>query len=151
MKRDGRLSAVLHAVLHMAELGEPVTSEHLAGHMITNPVLVRRVMAGLREAGFVASANGHGGGWTLSQPLEEITLKQIYDAIGAPDLFALGNRQESPGCLVEQAVNAALDGAFHEAEALLVARLGTITLAQLFADFHRRHAIQKQGKSSDAT
>ena len=43
-----------------------------------------------------------------------------------------------PKCLVEQAVNAALDQAFDDAEALLLSRLGSVTLAMLSADFHKR-------------
>ena len=50
----------------------------------------------------------------------------------------MGHREESPGCLVEQAVNAALDSAYRDAEALLLDRLGTVTLAALSRDFHRR-------------
>lgn len=150
MKRDSRLSGVLHAVLHMAEHRAPMTSEELAGHMMTNPVVVRRIMAGLRGMSIVASAKGHGGGWTLARDLETVTLRDIYEALGSPELFALGNRTESPGCLVEQAVNAALDDAFGEAEAVLIARLGDVTLAALSADFHRRlTAYNKRSSQHD--
>lgn len=45
---------------------------------------------------------------------------------------------ETPGCLVEQAVNATLGQALEDAEALLPARLGEVTLAILSADFHER-------------
>ncbi|MGQ2995559.1 MULTISPECIES: Rrf2 family transcriptional regulator [unclassified Variovorax] len=138
MKRDSKLSAILHVLLHMAEMDEPATSESLAQAMHTNPVVVRRLMAGLRQAGFVSSAKGHGGGWVLSCPLSKVTLADIHAAVGAPALLAFGNRTESPGCIVEQAVNTALDGACREAEALLLARLGRITLADLSKDFHRR-------------
>jgi Rrf2 family protein len=145
MKRDSRLSGVLHAVLHLAEHDHPMTSEVLAAHMQTNPVVVRRIMAGLREQGIVQSAKGHGGGWQLATALEKVTLRDIYEALGSPDFFALGNRTESPGCLVEQSVNAALDGAFREAEAMLVERLGSITLAQLSEDFHQRFLMRQKG------
>lgn len=138
MKRDSKLSGVLHVLLHMAEAGRPVTSEALAAAMQSNPVVVRRVMAGLREAGFVASAKGHGGGWALSLPLDAVTLRDIHEAVGAPALLAVGHRTESPGCIVEQAVNAALDGAYRDAEALLLDRLGEVTLADLARDFHGR-------------
>ena len=74
MKRDSKLSAILHVLLHMAEMDEPATSESLAQAMHTNPVVVRRLMAGLRQAGFVSSAKGHGGGWVLSCPLSAVTL-----------------------------------------------------------------------------
>lgn len=140
MKRDSRLSGVLHCLLHMAELGHPATSEWLAKAMNTHPVVIRRLMAGLRDAGFVASAKGHGGGWVLSCSMEHLTLRDIHDAVGAPTLLAVGHREESPGCLVEQAVNAALEQAYRDAEALLLVRLGAITLAALAQDFHRRLA-----------
>ena len=51
MRRDSRLSGILHVLLHMAEDGGPVTSEDLAKAMDTNPVVIRRIMAGLRESG----------------------------------------------------------------------------------------------------
>jgi Rrf2 family protein len=138
MRRDSRLSGVLHVLLHMAEQKEPVTSEALARAMDTNAVVIRRIMAGLRDHGYVRSEKGHGGGWTLARDLATISLRDVYDALGQPSLFAVGNRTESPGCLVEQAVNAALDQAFEDAEALLLARLADVTLAMLSADFQKR-------------
>lgn len=147
MKRDSRLSGVLHVLLHMAEAERPVTSEAMARAMQTNPVVVRRIMAGLREAGFVRSEKGHGGGWTIARELSAITLRDIHLALGEPEFFAMGNRTEAPGCLVEQAVNAALDGAFRDAEALLLERFGTVTLAALSADFHAR--MVASGRSID--
>jgi DNA-binding IscR family transcriptional regulator len=140
MKRDSRLSGVLHVLLHVAEQKNPVTSEVLARAMGTNPVVVRRVMAGLRERGYLRAARGHGGGWELACDLEAVTLRDIYDALGRPSLLAIGNRSESPGCLVEQAVNAALGKATRDAEALLLARIGEVTLATLSRDFHARLA-----------
>ena len=138
MKRDSRLSGVLHVLLHMAEQNGPVTSEVLAKAMSTNPVVIRRTMAGLRDGGYVQSEKGHGGGWTLACNLSDVTLRDVYAALGSPSLLAIGNRTEAPGCLVEQAVNAALNQAFENAEALLLARLGEVTLATLSADFHKR-------------
>lgn len=147
MKNDSRLSGVLHVLLHMAEHDGPVTSEVLARAMSTNPVVIRRIMAGLRDQGYVRSEKGHGGGWTLACDLSRVTLRDIYSALGSPSLLALGNRTESPGCLVEQAVNSALNQAFHDAETLLLARLGEVTLAMLSADFHQR--FMARGGSHD--
>jgi DNA-binding IscR family transcriptional regulator len=138
MKRDSRLSGILHVILHMAQQDGPTTSETLARAMQTNPVVIRRIMAGLREQGYVRSEKGHGGGWTLGCDLNAVTLRDVYDAIGRPSLLAIGNRTEAPGCLVEQAVNAALDTACCDAEALLLSRLGDVTLAMLSADFDAR-------------
>ncbi|MEQ1953868.1 Rrf2 family transcriptional regulator [Mesorhizobium sp. CN2-181] len=147
MRHDSRLSATLHALLHMAEQDLPMTSGELATCMGTNPVVVRRTMAGLREAGFVRSEKGHGGGWEIACDLSAVTLRDIYDALGAPTLLAIGVHIESPSCLVEQAVNRALTPAFAEAEALLISRLGTVTLAALADDFRRNtaaHRIRKE-------
>ncbi len=138
MKKDSRLSGVLHVLLHLAEVDEPMTSDELAKVMQTHPVVVRRVMAGLRESGLVRSEKGHGGGWLISCDLSDITLGDIYNALDAPELFAMGNRTEAPGCLVEEAVNAALDSAFAEARQVLLDRLGDVSLATLSQDFHAR-------------
>lgn len=138
MKRDSRLSGVLHVLLHMAEADRPLTSGQLAMAMQTNPVVIRRILGGLRDAGFVRSEKGHGGGWTIARDLAAITMRDIYDAIGRPNLMAMGNRTEAPGCLIEQAVNAALDSSFRAAGALLLDRFGQVTLAALAADFHTR-------------
>jgi len=122
----------------MAEQTGPITSEALARAMSTNPVVIRRIMAGLRDRGYVRSEKGHGGGWTIACDLGAVTLRDIYDALGRPELLAMGNRTDAPGCIVEQAVNAALGDAFDEAEALLLRRFGEISLATLSADFHTR-------------
>jgi len=140
MKHDSRLSSVLHALLHMAEHDGPMTSEVRGQCLGTNPVVVRRTMGLLREAGLVTSDRGHAGGWRISADLSTVTLRQLHEALGEPAIFALGNRNERPQCLVEQSVNAALDAAFMEAEALLLERFSNITLATLAADFARRHA-----------
>jgi DNA-binding IscR family transcriptional regulator len=151
MKRDSKLSSVLHVLLHMSEAGRPLTSDELAGYLQTNPVVVRRTLAGLRERGLVASEKGHGGGWTIACDLKAVTLRDVYDAVGAPAVLALDHRSENPACLVEQAVNAALDDAFREAEALLVARLGAVTLADLAADFTRRHQRHRKSQHDHHT
>lgn len=142
MPRDSKLSGVLHVLLHMAEAGRPVTSETLARAMNTNPVVVRRVMGGLRDAGFVQSEKGVGGGWVIVPELSQITLLDVYLAVGSPGLFAIGNRTENPACLVEKAVNDALGSALDEAEARLLARFGGITLADLARDFHKHFAAR---------
>ncbi len=140
MKRDSRLSSVLHALLHMAEHDGRMTSDMIAQCLGTNPVVVRRTMGLLRDAGFVESERGHSGGWRISVDLSTVSLKRLHEVLGEPAIFAIGNRHETPQCLVEQSVNAALDGAFRDAEALLLERFADVSLADLAADFARRHA-----------
>jgi DNA-binding IscR family transcriptional regulator len=126
---------MLHVLLHMARHDAPFTSEQLAQMLRTNPVVVRRTMAGLRDAGYVRSDKGHGGGWTLACDLGNVTLLDIHRAVGGPTIFAIGVQSDNPQCAVERAVNTALDGALREAEAILIARLGAISLADLAQNF----------------
>ena len=126
----------------MVQRDGPVTSEVLAKSMDTNPVVIRQIMAGLRDAGYVRSEKGHGGGWTLTCDLSRVTLRDIYNALGCPSLLAIGNRTDAPGCLVEQAVNAALNKSFQDAETLLLSSLGKVTLAMLSADVSVRLAAR---------
>lgn len=142
MRGDSRLSGVVHVLLHMGEEGAPVTSERLARAMRTNPAVIRRVLAGLRERGYVRSEKGHGGGWMLARELSELTLRDVYDALGSPALLALRHRSDEPRCPVEAAINQALDGAFQDAEAVLLARLGELTLDRLCPGFQTRLAAR---------
>lgn len=130
MRRDSRLSVALHALLHMAERGR-LTSEQMAAQGDTNPVVIRRTMAGLRTAGIVRSEKGHGGGWSLGRKPEHVSLWDVYEALGEPTIFAIGNRTESPGCIVEKAVNSALAGAMAKAETILVAELRSVKISDL--------------------
>ena len=131
MNRDTRLSDVLHVLLHMDKAKEPLTSDVLARSMGTNPAVFRRTMAGLRETGLVRSERGHGGGWQLARPLCEITLLDVYEALGRPNLFAIGNRSEHAECLVEKNVNAVMVDTMVEAATLFATRFGKITLDQI--------------------
>jgi Rrf2 family protein len=134
MRRDSRLSVALHVLLHMSETGGVVTSGALGPMMKTNPVVLRRTMAGLRDAGIVQSEKGHGGGWSLARQLDAVTLADVYDALGMSAPFNIDNREQRPTCLLEQAVNRALDAALAEVEARLRQRLRRITVADVMAD-----------------
>ncbi len=70
MRYDTRLSDVLHVVLHMAQQDGPLTSQALAGAMKTNPVVVRRTLAGLRDQGYVRSEKAMAGAgfWRAACP-----------------------------------------------------------------------------------
>lgn len=145
MRTDTRLSRMLHVLIHIARHDQPATSDTIAQMLGTNPVVVRRTMALLKEEGYVRSEKGHRGGWTLAKPLTQITLLDIHQALGSSSLFAIGLSTDHPECLVEQAVNAALTDAFDAAQALLIARLGSVTLEQLAQDFEARFkGVEKQ-------
>ncbi|TXD40644.1 Rrf2 family transcriptional regulator [Xanthomonas campestris] len=72
---------MLHVLLHMARSAQPMTSEQIARMLSTNAVVVRRTMAGLREAGYVHSSKGHHGGWQLARDLAQVTLLDVHRAV----------------------------------------------------------------------
>lgn len=138
MKRDGKLSRILHILMHMAEHQEPSTSETLAKMLSINPVVVRQILAGLREKGYVRSEKGHGGGWKLVCDLSKLTLRDVYTAIGSPSFLAISNKMQSRGCLLEETVNSALEQILQDTDAFLLSRLGDVTLANLNAGLRKR-------------
>lgn len=144
MARDSRLSRMLHVLLHMEQAGRGLTSDEIGRMLNTNPVVVRRTMAGLREQGYVTSEKGHGGGWKLARPLDQLTLRDVYAAIGEPAIFTLGLAEDHPQCLVEQAVNARLDHALDKARRLLLDQFAQVTLADLASDFKARLAAHRE-------
>ncbi|MCK6504572.1 Rrf2 family transcriptional regulator [Myxococcota bacterium] len=143
MNLDLRLSTALHVLLHLPADGAPITSEALARCTRANPVVVRRTMAGLREARIVRAEKGRGGGWSLRQDPSTVTLLDVHVALGGPGVFAMGARRGAPGCLVERAVEDVLGDALREAEALLTRRLDAVTLHDLSVDLRRRAAARE--------
>lgn len=135
MRKDSRLSRMLHVLIHMQQLQHAVTSEQLALMLHTNPVVVRRTMALLREQGYVNAVKGHGGGWTLAKPLQQITLLDIHRSLSESSLFTIGLTDEHNNCPIEIAVNLAIDDVLQEAEALVLQRFGEVTLDKLAVGF----------------
>jgi len=134
MPRSARFSVALHVLAHLVDAEGPETSEQLAGCVGTNAVVVRRTMAGLREAGLVAATRGVGGGWALARDPATVTLRDVQAALGERLLQGVdvaGPGGPRGGCLIQRAVAGTLDEFLEDAEALLAARLGRITLADL--------------------
>lgn len=138
MRGDSRLSRMLHVLIHLSAHEKTMTSERIALILSTNAVVVRRTMAGLRERGIVHAGKGPGGGWSLARPLADITLQDVYEALGAPQMFCLVPTEDHAKCLVEIAVNTALNDTRREAEALILQRFGEIRLSDIAADFESR-------------
>ena len=146
MRQDSRLSRMLHVLIHMGRHDGPMTSEMIAQMLDANPVVIRRTMAGLRDEGYVTSVKGHGGGWTLARPLGELTLLDIYHAVGEPSIFAVGPAYDMPGCVIEQAVNGTLKDVLNEAEQLLRKRFAGVTLADVAKGFPNVTGLRDRGE-----
>ncbi|MBR8313006.1 Rrf2 family transcriptional regulator [Burkholderia dolosa] len=144
MRADSRLSRMLHALIHMDQADGPLTSETIATMLGTNAVVVRRLLGGLRDCGYVQSEKGHGGGWALGVALDDITLLDVYRAVGEPPLFSDLVSEDTPECLVEQAVNTHLSAVLKDAEAALLARFGEVTLGMLSREFEAKAARRRK-------
>ncbi len=131
MRKDSRLSRALHVLVHLNNANKPVTSEGIAKMLSTNPVVVRRLLAALRDHGYVQSTKGHNGGWELTKPLDHLTLLDIHKALGESSIFTVGLTDEHSNCAIEISVNNALKDVMNEAEALILTRFGSISLGEL--------------------
>ncbi|WP_297105863.1 Rrf2 family transcriptional regulator [uncultured Devosia sp.] len=132
MKRSSRLSIALHALVHLyAQPGKQLTSAALATCLMTNPVVVRRILGELRQAGIVAASKGPSGGWMLSRPAEEITLRQIYEAMGERLLIRTESDPGDVTCAIVRSVDRVMNEFLDDAEALLAARLQRVRLSDI--------------------
>ena len=118
--------------------GMPCTSEFIAGSVNTNPVVVRRILGLLRKAGLVRTSLGRGGAELLKRP-EDITLLEVYRAVGANAGNVLDIHTETnPQCPVGANIQAALGGTVHAVQALLEAELSTRTVADIVSGIRQR-------------
>ncbi|MEM1432209.1 MAG: Rrf2 family transcriptional regulator [Pseudomonadota bacterium] len=131
MKRNSRLSLALHTLGHMAGTPDRVRkSADIAAHAGTNPVVVRRVLGSLREAGLLLSESGHSGGWRLARPPEEITLADVYIALDER-LVAQDGDATPHDCAVAHALHGRVSSLMEELERTLVRKLSETTIVDL--------------------
>lgn len=133
MRADFRLARMLHVLVHLHGRDSPASSEELALMLDTNPVLVRRMMAGLRTAGHVSSTAGRSGGWTLVADPAQVTVLDVYQALEEPVIFAIGPSIDHPGCAAERAITDALEVALAQAAGRLLGEFGNMRLADFIA------------------
>ena len=123
-----------------------VNSEFLAGSIGVNPVIVRTVISQLREAGIVQTQRGSSGA-ELSRRLDEITLYDVYKAVGSVDaeegLFHF-HEQPNPECPVGRNIHKVLDRHLAEAQRALEDSMKTTTLADISND--TKQAVGNESK-----
>ena len=152
MQRDSKLSLALHILGHMgAAPDDMVQSETLAAFHATHPVVVRRTLGLLREAGIVASARGHAGGWRLVKDPASVSVADVYRALGESLDPAPGKGPDNPPtCAIERALHGAWDQAVMAAQAALLERLSRVSLADLSGSFAAGPAEAHQHGSPSA-
>jgi Rrf2 family protein len=108
------------------------TSEYIAGSVNTNPVVIRRLLGLLREAGYVESQGGVGGGWRLKVPVDRISLLDILRAVEPKgEAIALHCSEPNPLCPVGRNIQGVLTGIYDEVERRMDEQLGRATIASV--------------------
>src|SRR3954447_25069328 len=88
--------------------GAERTSSELAQSVNTSASFVRRVLAKLSKAGLIETATGKAGACWLTKKPEQISLLDIYEAVGAPKAFAIHSYPVQKGCPVSCQIKGAL-------------------------------------------
>ena len=143
---SSRSAVAIHALTKLAHRGDgSLTSGEIAESLASNPVLVRRVLGNLRNAGLVWSSEGRGGGWTLARPPREITLFDAYRAVEPGPALSRHAHPPNAECEIGRNMQAIVDEEFRGAEQALEEQLGRTTIAHLLRkvlDIERERALR---------
>jgi Rrf2 family protein len=121
---------------------QPQTSEYIAGSVNTNPVVIRRLLGRLREAGIAESQGGIGGGWRLKVAAGRITLLDVLRAVEPQgETIALHRSEPNPLCPVGRNIQGILTAVYGEVERRMDEQLAKTTIAGILG------SIQKQERA----
>jgi Rrf2 family protein len=111
--------------------GDRVTSSLLASSVNTNPVVIRRLLSNLQQAGLVETRKGAGFGSRLSRSPARIDLADIFRAVEEEDPFVLPPKEPNRDCPVGSCIQAALSMVFKAAKQGLEKELEKMTLGDI--------------------
>ena len=120
-----------------------LTSNEIAESTMTHPVVVRRLMASLQEAGVVETQKGPGGGGRLARLPRQISLADVYRAVQTSEPLHLPHTPPNKNCPIGQAMQRILEEIFERAESALTGELARTTLSDVLENAlaqHRAHA-----------
>lgn len=141
MQISSRFTIAIHMLSCMDVFKEDykITSDFLAGSINVNPVIVRKLLSQLKEAGLIEVRRGPGGA-SIAKPLEEITFLDVYravDCVGEDSLFHFHENPNSD-CPVGKNIHAVLDDKLFKVQAAMERELASMTLADLMLDMEKR-------------
>ncbi|MEV0111135.1 Rrf2 family transcriptional regulator [Nocardia sp. NPDC050799] len=139
MSTNSRMSVAVHVLAWIAydRRGtdkEIATSERIATSVNTNPVVIRRALGQLRAAGLVDGSRGRSAGWQLTRDASQITLLDVYRAVGEGELFALPAAPPDAECYVGYGIHNVLANTYRDAQRALRAELEKVTVADVLRD-----------------
>lgn len=139
MTTSSRFVVAVHILTLLEhEGGRPVTSEHIAGSVQTNPGFIRRLLSSLARAGLITTQLGTGGGARLAKPASKIQLLDVYRAVESGTVFAMHHSQPNSDCPVGRNIQASLSGALRRAERAMELELADTTIADVVRSVHGR-------------
>ena len=90
MAANSQFSMAVHVLTLLARAnGASLKSDSIAQSVNTNPVVIRRLLGQLANAGLVASQTGAHGGTRLARDAGDVRLCDVYGAVCCGDVFAL--------------------------------------------------------------
>lgn len=129
MSTNSRFAVAVHVLTLMAWSGEePLKSEQVAESVNTNPVVIRRMLCELAEAGLVVSQTGSLGGSRLANDPAETTLLDVYQALECGGVFSLHRQPPSQDCPVGVNIETVLGEVLAEVDAAVEQVLAKITI-----------------------
>lgn len=136
MSATSRLTVAVHALcwLELARRDgrDTLTSAEVADSLASHPVLVRRILAPLRERGLLeVVGRGPGAGWRLARAATSLTLADVAAALGEGGAFALHPHEPKQTCPVGFGIRPVLAEVYAEAEAAVRASLSRRTIADV--------------------
>ena len=138
MAANSRMTIAVHALAWMAlaqRQGHAVlTSNQVADSVNTNPVIIRRCLGDLRQAGLVSVRHGAGAGWSLARAPAEITLLEVYDAVGQESPFGLHHTEPNLDCPVGKGIRPALGHVYGQIEQALRSELAVVSVADVLRE-----------------
>ena len=134
MQISSRFTVALHifACVDTFKDDYKVTSDFLAGSINTNPVIIRKILSQLKNAGLITVARGTGG-ITVNKALSEITFYDVYQAIEPVENGDLFHFHESPNpeCPVGRNIHRLLDEKLKAIQDSMEDKMKEFTLADL--------------------
>ncbi len=131
-----RFATAIHIMTLLAKSPQEwLTSEWIAGSINVNPVIVRKEISVLREAGLIMSRQGKDGGSQLAKSADYITISEIYRAVKNTEVLGKKNQNPNPACSVGKEINSHLNTLFEETDQLVTTFLGDKSLQEFTDQF----------------